>query len=200
MPTQCSVRTPAFFKSQMTDNALVRHYRTVADGAPVPILLYNFSAMTGVDLSPSTVATLASHQNTIGMKESGGDAGRMKELVSVSPPGFSVMTGSGSAFHQTLQAGAAGGILALACVVPDACVRLFELARQGRHDDARAIQEAILPLARLVGGVHGVPGLKAALNLVGCDVGSPRLPLTALSREHLPSLREALARCHEVSV
>ena len=194
------VRTPGFFRCQMTDEAFAQHYTNVADGSPVPVLLYNFAAVTGVDLSPSTVSRLASHPNVIGMKESGGDVARMKELVSVSPPGFSVLTGSGSSFHQTLLAGAAGGILALSCVVPDACVRLFEMARQGRHDEARTIQEAILPLARLVGGVHGVPGLKAALHLVGCDVGFPRAPLAPLSPEHVPALRAALAQCQGAAV
>jgi 4-hydroxy-2-oxoglutarate aldolase len=191
------VRTPSFFKSQMNDEAFVRHYTAVAEGSPVPILLYNFSAVTGVDLSPAAVTRLASHPNVVGMKESGGDAGRMKELVAATPQGFPVLTGSGSSFHQNLMAGAAGGILALSCAIPDLCVRLFELSQQGRHDAARSIQDAIVPLARLVGGVHGVPGLKAALGLVGCDVGAPRAPLTALAPDHLPVLREALALCQE---
>jgi 4-hydroxy-2-oxoglutarate aldolase len=194
------VRTPSFFKSQMTDEAFVRHYTSVAAASPVPILLYNFSAVTGVDLAPSAVSRIAPCPNVVGMKESGGDVDRMKELVSVTPPGFSVLTGSGSSFHQTLLAGATGGILALSCVVPDACARIYEMTRQGRHDAARTIQEAVLPLARLIGAVHGVPGLKAALGLVGCDVGVPRAPLATLAPGHLTSLREALALCHEAAV
>src|SRR5919106_1539538 len=76
------VRTPAFFKTQMTSDAFVRHYTAVADASPVPVLLYNFTALTGVDLLPAAVSRLAMHPNIIGMKESGGDVGRINDLVS----------------------------------------------------------------------------------------------------------------------
>src|SRR5215813_6260795 len=67
------VRTPGFFKSQMKSDAFFRHYTAVADASPVPVLLYNFAAVTGVNLLPATVARLATHPNIIGIKESGGD-------------------------------------------------------------------------------------------------------------------------------
>src|SRR3954468_17951744 len=67
------VRTPGFFKSQMTNDVFVRHYTAVADSSPVPVLLYNFTAVTGVNLQPAAVARLATHPNIVGMKESGGD-------------------------------------------------------------------------------------------------------------------------------
>src|SRR6476469_4983952 len=67
------VRTPGFFKAQMTNDAFVRHYTAVADASPVPVLLYNFTALTGVNLLPAAVARLATHPNLIGMKESTDD-------------------------------------------------------------------------------------------------------------------------------
>jgi len=85
--------------------------------------------------------------------------------------------------------GAAGGILALACVVPEACVRLFELARAGRREEALALQHQIAPLSRLIGPVYGVPGLKAALRLAGCEAGEPRAPLGPVPAEALDRLR-----------
>src|SRR3954471_7652334 len=63
------VRTPGFYKAQMTADAFVRHYTAVADDAPVPVLLYNFTAVTGVNLSPAAVATLSGHPNIVGVKE-----------------------------------------------------------------------------------------------------------------------------------
>src|SRR5439155_26195171 len=60
------VRTPGFFKPQMTTDAFVRHYTAVADASPVPVLLYNFTALTGVDLLPAAVTKLAAHPNIIG--------------------------------------------------------------------------------------------------------------------------------------
>ena len=82
------VRTPGFFKSQMTNDAFVRHYTAVADASPVPVLLYNFTAVTGVNLLPAAVARLAAHPNIVGMKESGGDVAQIADLVSQTPADF----------------------------------------------------------------------------------------------------------------
>ena len=132
------------------------------------------------------------------MKESGGDVARIAELVARTPPEFVVLAGSATTFYPSLLMGAAGGILALACVVPDACVRLFELVEQGRHEEARALQRRLAPLGRLLGSVYGVPGLKAALALVGIDAGSPRPPLLPLSESGVAALTEALTAFKEV--
>jgi 4-hydroxy-2-oxoglutarate aldolase len=194
------VRTPGFFKSQMTNDVFVRHYTAVADASPVPVLLYNFTAVTGVNLLPAAVSSLAAHANIVGMKESGGDIAQIADLVTETPEGFHVLAGSSSTFYAALAVGAAGGILALANVIPDACVRLLALVRQGRHDEARDLQRQILPLSRLLGNVYGVAGLKAALMLVGCDVGLPRPPLLPLPDTAVAALKAALERFREVMV
>lgn len=192
------VRTPGFFKTQMTTDAFVRHYTAVADASPVPVLLYNFTALTGVDLLPAAVARLATHPNIIGMKESGGDVARIADLVAVTPDDFQVLAGTAATFYPALCVGAAGGILALSCAVPDACMRVFDLARAGRHAEALAIQRQLVPLARLLGQTHGVPGLKGALNLLGYDVGLPRPPLAPLAEAAVAQLRDALAQFEEI--
>ena len=194
------VRTPGFFKTQMTTDAFVRHYTAVADASPVPVLLYNFTALTGVNLLPAAVSRLATHPNIVGMKESGGDVAQIAELVSGTPAGFSVLAGTTTTFYAALCVGAVGGILALGCTVPDACRRLFDLASAERHAEALALQRELVPLARLLGPVHGVPGLKAALNLLGYDVGMPRPPLTPVGEAAVPALREALAHFEEIPV
>jgi dihydrodipicolinate synthase/N-acetylneuraminate lyase len=192
------VRTPGFFKTQMTSDAFVRHYTAVADASPVPVLLYNFTALTGVNLLPAAVHALATHPNIAGMKESGGDVAQIADLVSGSPEDFAILAGTTATFYAALCVGAVGGILALGCAVPDACMRLFTLTRDGEHDAALALQRELIPLARLLGPTYGVPGLKAALNLLGYDVGVPRPPLSPAPEAALPALREALAPFEEV--
>jgi 4-hydroxy-2-oxoglutarate aldolase len=182
----------------MTSDAFVRHYTAVADESPVPVLLYNFTALTGVNLLPAAVSRLAAHPNIVGMKESGGDIAVIADLVSGTPGDFSVLAGTTSTCYAALSVGAAGAILAPACVVPEACVRLFELVRAGRHDEAVALQRQLIPLARLLGPTYGVPGLKAALNLVGYDVGVPRPPLTPAPETAIAPLREAIAQFEEI--
>ena len=192
------VRTPAFFKSQMTTDAFVRHYTVVADASPVPVLLYNFTAVTGVNLLPGAVTRLAPHPNIIGMKESNADIAQIADLVSGTPAEFHVLAGTTSTFYAALCVGAVGGILAPACVIPDACVRLFELARAGRHAEAVQLQRELVPLARLLGQAYGVPGLKAALNLIGYDVGMPRPPLQPVADSVADALRDAIAHFEEI--
>jgi len=192
------VRTPGFFKTQMTTDAFVRHYTDVADASPVPVLLYNFTAVTGVNLLPAAVTRLATHPNIIGVKESGGDVGQIADLVSGTPKDFSVLAGSAGTFYPALCVGAVGGILAASCVIPESLVRLFELTRDGRHADAAALQRQIVPLARLLGPAYGVPGLKAALNLIGYDVGLPRPPLAPAPEAAIAALRDAVAQFEEI--
>ncbi|MGB7218636.1 MAG: dihydrodipicolinate synthase family protein [Vicinamibacterales bacterium] len=187
------VRTPGFYKDRMTSEAFVRHYTAVADASPVPVLLYNFTALTGVNLQTDAVARLAKHPNIVGMKESGSDVLQISDLVAATPKDFCVLGGSASTFYTALSLGASGGILALSCVAPEICVRLFALTQAGKHDDARALQQRILPLVKLVGSIHGVPGLKAAAALAGYDVGVPRSPLMPVSEGVVEELREGLA-------
>jgi len=187
------VRTPGFYKSQMTTAAFVRHYTAVAEASPVPVLLYNFTAVTGVTIPVAAVAALAVHPNVAGMKESNGDVPRIGELVAAVPLTFAVVTGSASTFLDALTGGARGGILALSALLPEACVRLFEAFRDGRDDEARTLQGRLVPLARLVGATHGIAGLKAALDLAGHDVGGLRPPLAPLAAAARQELTDALS-------
>lgn len=193
------VRTPGLFKSQMTGEAFIRHYTEVADRSPVPVLLYNFSAFTGVNLQPPTVARLAEHPNIVGIKESGSDLAQISDLVTLTPPGFAVLAGSASTFHAALGAGVDGGILALAGLLPESCARMFDCVRDGRSDESRDIQRRLLPIARLISTAYGVPGLKAALKLAGCDVGIPRPPLAPLGAAAVAELQQALDAIREVT-
>lgn len=194
------VRTPSFFKARMNDDTLVRYYATVADASPVPVLLYNFTAATGVNLHPSTVARLADHPNIAGIKESGSDIAQIADLVSLTPPGFSVLAGSATTFFAAMNAGVRGGILALAGLLPELCVRLCDLVMAGQLAEARLLQRRLVPIARLISTVHGVPGLKAALHLTGVDVGRPRPPLLPLDDIGISSLRAALSTLEEITV
>jgi 4-hydroxy-2-oxoglutarate aldolase len=187
------VRTPAFFKSQMTSDVFVRHYTEVADASPVPVLLYNVTMYTGVNLLPDAVARLATHPNVVGMKESGNDVIQIAEYISRTPDGFTLLAGSAATLFPALCLGCDGAILALAALAPDACVTLHTLVHAGRIEEARALQQRLVPLARLIGGVHGVPGLKAALDLLGYAGGPPRPPLRPIGQQAIDAIRTQLA-------
>jgi 4-hydroxy-2-oxoglutarate aldolase len=186
------VRTPSFFKAQMTGEAFVRFYTDVADASPTPVLLYNVTMYTGVNLLPDAVEKLAAHPNIVGIKESGGDIGQIAELVSRTPDDFTVLAGSATTYFAALCAGVDGGVLALASLLPDQCRRLAALVREKRIDEARELQRRITPLARSVGSVYGVAGLKAALDLLGYTGGKPRPPLPSATPQVIDIIRGQL--------
>lgn len=186
------VRTPSFFKSRMTTDVFVRHYTEVADASPVPVLLYNVTMFTGVTLPVEAVATLALHPNIVGMKESGSDVGLIAEYVARTPDDFTILTGSAATLFHALCADCDGAILALGALVPRDIVGMAALLDEGRLDEARALQRRLMPLARSVGAIHGVPGLKAALELMGFAAGPPRPPLLPVSEQTIDLLRVQL--------
>ena len=188
------VRTPSYYKARMTHDALIAHYTAVADASPIPVLLYNYPAVTGVNLAPETVGALAQHPNIAGLKETGVDSAQFAAFVDAVPPAFAVMAGSAPVFYAWLCLGATGGILAVACVAPEACVRLLEHVNAGRHDAARALQRELTPLARLVTTGYGVSGLKAAMDLAGYAGGAPRAPLAPLASATTDEIRTQLDR------
>lgn len=188
------VRTPGFYKGQMTTEALVRHYGLIADASPVPVLLYNVQMYTGVTLSPAGVERLARHPNIVGIKESGGDIGQIAEVVNRTPEGFAVLAGSATTFCAALCAGCTGGVLALAGLVPDACREMMALVSNGDLAAARDLQRRLTPLARSVGSLFGVAGFKAALDLIGLTGGPPREPLAPLALDAVAEIRGQLVQ------
>jgi 4-hydroxy-2-oxoglutarate aldolase len=189
------VRTPSFFKPQMSTEVFVQHYTEVADASPVPVLLYNVTMFTGVNLSPEAVERLGVHPNIPGMKDSGGDIGQLAEYVSRTPDDFAVLSGSAATLVHALSAGCDGAVLALAGIVPGACVEMRALVAAGRMDEARSLQRRLMPLARSVGSGYGVPGLKAALELMGFAAGRPRPPLRPVSPQVVDIIRGQLVAC-----
>jgi 4-hydroxy-2-oxoglutarate aldolase len=187
------VRTPSFYKNVMTTDAFVRYYTAVADASPVPVLLYNVSIFTGVNLLPDAAERLAPHPNIIGMKESNADLVQLAETIARTPEDFIVLGGSAPTFYHALCAGVDGGVLAISAVVPDLCVEMVDLVRKQRHAEALALQRRITPLGRLLGAMHGVAGLKYALDQSGYVGGPARPPLGTVSPEAQKQIRDQLA-------
>ena len=194
------VRTPSYFKPRMTPAALAAHYTAVADAAGVPVLLYNYPAVTGITFTPDTVGRLAGHPNIIGIKETSTDAAQIAAYVDATRgEAFSVLAGSAPAFYAALCLGARGAILAAACVVPRACVALLEAFSAGDHEKARDLQRRMIPITAAVTSGYGVPGLKLAMDLAGYHGGLPRPPLEPAPAAAADAIRAALSLLDDVS-
>jgi 4-hydroxy-2-oxoglutarate aldolase len=173
------VLTPHFYRSALTQETLVKHYRAVADASPVPVLLYSMPALTGIKIEPETIARLSEHQNIIGVKDSSNDISGFAQTVKLCPPEFAVLTGNGTVLLDALQAGATGGILAVGCVVPEICLEVFNSFHRDDQQRASELQSKLTPLAAAVTTKFGIGGLKAALDLAGYHGGAVRAPLRA---------------------
>ena len=175
------VVTPYFYKSSMTQERLVLHFTEVADHSPLPVLIYNVPQNTGVVIESATIAALGAHQNIIGVKDSSGNMGAISETIRLAPDGIAVMVGNGGIVYPSLAMGARGAILGVACAAPRACVELYEAAKAGDHSRARELQNRIAMLSNIVTAGLSVPGLKAAMEMLGLAGGFPRAPLSPSS-------------------
>ncbi|MBZ5578908.1 MAG: dihydrodipicolinate synthase family protein [Acidobacteriia bacterium] len=185
------VRTPNYFKTQMTQPATqMLYYRAVADQAKIPVLLYNWPLMTGIDLPAETAVALSEHPNIIGMKDSSGNIQRLMEVVRDARPGFQFLVGSPATLWPSLLMGASGGILAFANAAPYATIAIWEAFRTREEEAARDWQTRVGRAASAT-SKYGVPGLKHAMDLNGYYGGPPRLPLSVPTPEAKRAIEEA---------
>jgi len=187
------VKTPYYYKPAYKPETYIAHYRRVADESPIPVLLYSVPQFTGVALEAPEVAALSEHPNIIGIKESSGNVQRVSEIINATPRGFQVLVGSAGTLYASVVLGARGGILALASALPEKCVELYELARQGQHERARELQAAVMRASKRVVSEMGIAGVKFVMDQRGYHGGIPRLPLQPLHHEQKKRLSELLA-------
>lgn len=169
------VVTPYYYAHDQA--ALAAYYREVADGADLPVYCYSIPSKTGVPLEPETAGDLADHPNIAGLKDSSGDLERLhREVGRTADTAFDVLVGHGGLFAQSLEAGAVGGILALANVAPERSCEVYDRHAHGDEADARAVNRELVELNRAITAEYGIPGLKAAMRLRGLPAGLPRSP------------------------
>lgn len=178
-----SLLMPHFFRKYIDDDALTSYITEVADASPVPVLLYNNpSVAADILISPEVVRRVAEHPNVVGMKDS--SKGNHKDYIEAARgKEFYLLAGSASFFLDSLTIGGVGGVLSLANVFPDECVRLYTAFKEGKMAEARALNEKILALNKRVSGFRGVAAVKGAMDLMGYTGGDPRRPIRGLTEE-----------------
>jgi 4-hydroxy-2-oxoglutarate aldolase len=174
------VRTPSFYKPAMTESALAEHYLRVADAARIPILVYSVPVFTHVTVEAPLVARVSKHPNIIGMKDSSGSVQGIAEIIAAAPKDFQTLVGSASTLYESLEKGAVGAILAVACAFPELCVEIYEASRAGEQAKAHSLAQKLIAPAKLFGTQYGIAGLKYAMDRIGYYGGAPRSPLLPL--------------------
>lgn len=186
------VVTPYYNKA--TSDGLIAHYSAIANAVHIPLIVYNVPSRTGVDIPVSVYAKLAEIPNIAGVKEASTDITKIVKIRAACPADFSVWSGNDDMTVPVMALGGLGVISVASNILPMQVQAMAHAALAGDFDSAAALQLDLLPLNSLLFcEVNPIP-VKAALNLLGYDCGSCRMPLTELSPEHRKQLT-ALLNC-----
>lgn len=186
------ILNPFFYKGLMNNSALAEFYLNVADESPIPVLIYNMPANSGIDMDADLIVELSQHQNIIGLKDSGGNMIKMEEIIGRVNADFTVLSGSAGFLLPALKIGAKGGILALANIAPQLCIDIYNYFNDSQLDKAEFLQKEIIKINKFVTREHGVPALKFTMDQLGLYGGPPRRPLLPLSDDYKSPLLELM--------
>jgi 4-hydroxy-tetrahydrodipicolinate synthase len=187
-----SVITPYFVSP--TQQEIFDHYRRIAECTSLPVILYNNPAHCGgVKIDVETVARLAQIPNIRGIKDSSGDLQNTNEYIRVVPERFSVLQGRDTLIFASLIFGARGAVPASANVAPAICAEIYNAFERGDHAAAKTAQLRLNPVRMSLTLSTPPGGVKAALALLGRDIGPSRSPIAPLSGEKQQKMRTMLA-------
>ncbi|NLW56330.1 MAG: 4-hydroxy-tetrahydrodipicolinate synthase [Firmicutes bacterium] len=171
---------------------LYRHFKTVAEATSLPVMIYNIPGRTGVNITPATMSRLAEIKNIVALKESAGDLAQAAEMVRVLPKEFMIYSGDDVLTLPMLSVGAVGVVSVAAHLVGRRLKTMIDHFYQGEVLKAAKIHQELLPLFKVLFINTNPIMVKAALNLLGLEVGTPRLPLVEPGQEELEQLKEVL--------
>lgn len=183
--------TPYYNKA--TQNGLYAHFKTVAESVKVPIILYNVPSRTGCNILPETVVRLCTDvPNIVGVKEASGNISQIAHLAAISKGCVDIYSGNDDQIVPIMALGGVGVISVLSNVAPRQTHEICQKFMDGDVAGSRRMQLEALDLCNaLFCEVNPIP-VKKALNLMGMQVGSLRMPLTEMEEENAKRLRKAM--------
>ncbi|MDQ1242953.1 MAG: 4-hydroxy-tetrahydrodipicolinate synthase [Pseudomonadota bacterium] len=173
------VVTPYYNKP--TQEGLFQHFSAVADAVDIPLILYNVPGRTACDMLADTVARLSQHPRIAGVKEATGDIARGAAILRQARPGFLLLSGDDPTAAELIRIGARGVISVTANVAARAMHELCAAGLAGRHGEAMAINERLIPLHKALFVESNPIPVKWAVHRLGLIGPGIRLPLTPLS-------------------
>ena len=170
---------------------VVEHFKAVAAATDRPVVAYNIPGRVVINIEPETMAKLAEIPNVTAVKQSNADLEQARRIVEL---GLDLYAGDDNLVLPFVELGGRGGVCVHTHVVGPQVKELIRLAREGDLDGARQLDEELAPAYELIGVVTGPIQIKAALNLLGHEVGGVRLPLVEASDEQVAQIRGYLER------
>jgi 4-hydroxy-2-oxoglutarate aldolase len=191
------VLTPFYYGSSMDSKALIRFFTEVADNSDIPVLIYNVTKFTHINIGADAVGELSRHKNIVGMKDSNGDVPQLAAFLWVADPDFQIMTGTYSAWYPAMTMGISATVSAMANCCPNEIAETQELFEAGKTGESFALYQRMFPVNAAVTGNFGICGLKYACDYLGYRGGHVRNPLsdcTETQREQLKAIIDKALR------
>lgn len=180
------------YYNKCTQNGLYAYYEDICSAVTVPVIAYSVPSRTGVNILPETMAKIAELPNMAGLKDAGGNMAQTMETLRLIRGKCDLYSGEDALNFPILAVGGSGVISVLSNLVPADVKKLYTLIRTGKTEEACALQDKLLPLAQACFiEVNPIP-VKAAMNLLGYEAGSPRPPLTDIENTNREKLRGAM--------
>lgn len=173
-------------------NALYAHFKAVAEVCNIPILIYNVPGRTACNILPSTILRLSKIENIFGVKEASGNLDQVSEITALAPADFVVYSGDDSLTLPILAVGGHGVVSVASHLVGPQLKQMVQAYKRGDVFRAKQLHTRIFPVCKAMFVTSNPVPLKAALNMIGVAVGSPRLPLLPCSGHEEEAVRQAL--------
>ena len=185
--------TPYYNKA--TQKGLIEHYTKIANSIKIPVILYNVPSRTGINIQPKTVAYLVEHvDNIVGIKEASGDIAQVAEMAALTRGKLDIYSGNDNQIVPLLSLGGKGVISVLSNVAPRFTHDMVEKYLNGDVKGSCDMQLDAMPLINaLFSEVNPIP-VKAAMNLMGMEVGPLRSPLTEMEEANKEKLKEEMVK------
>jgi len=180
------------YYNKPVQEGLYQHFSVIADAVDKPVMLYNVPGRTVADLLPETVGRLAKHDNIFGIKEATGDIERLKAIQRLVGDEFRLYSGDDFTLLPFIENGGHGVVTVSGNVVPKQVAELCRLAREGKSDEARALDASLQGLNRLLFAESNPMPVKWAVSQMGLVGPDIRLPLTPYSAQYHDEMRAAM--------
>jgi 4-hydroxy-tetrahydrodipicolinate synthase len=180
------------YYNKCTQNGLVAYYKAICEAVSIPVIAYNVPGRTGVEIQPATMAKIADIPNIAGIKDAGGNMSKTMETFRLVREKCDVYSGEDALNLPILACGGSGVISVLSNVVPADVKKLCELVFANKMQEAATLADKLLPLANACFvEVNPIP-VKAAMNYLGFNAGTPRAPLTEIENTNAEKLTAAM--------
>ncbi len=180
------------YYNKCTQKGLVEYYRAICESVKIPVIAYNVPGRTGVEIQPATMAEIAKIPNIAGIKDAGGNMSKTMETLRLCRDKCDVYSGEDALNFPILAVGGVGVISVLSNLLPKEVKTLCTLVEEGKLQEAIALNDKLLPVANACFiEVNPIP-VKAAVGMLGYDVGTPRAPLTEMEPQNKEKLAAAI--------